>query len=76
MFEITLKTQKNEILANNSQRLERYVFDDNGNHTMFEITKTENGYNVIGQSAEFSGTSITKIRKVCDLLAAEWFIAN
>lgn len=76
MFEITLKTQKNETLSNDNRRLERYIFDRAGNHTLFEITKDEFGYKVIGQGAEFTGTSITQIRKVCDLLAEEYFIAN
>lgn len=75
MFEISLKTQKNEMLSNGATKLERYEFSENGNHTMFEITKTEKGYKVVGQGAEFEDTSITRIRKVCSMLAAEYFIS-
>ena len=75
MLEITVKPQKNELLTQGRSFLERYVFDSDGNHTVFEITKNENGYKVIGQGAEFQDTSITRIRKICDMLANEYFIA-
>ena len=75
MLEITIKPQKNELLTQGRSYLERYVFDSDGNHTVFEITKNENGYKVIGQGAEFQDKSITRIRKICDMLAGEYFMA-
>lgn len=73
MLEISVKAQKNELLTADKRRLERYAFDGNGNHTVFEITKDQFGYHATGEKAEFDGTSITQVRKVCDLIANEWF---
>lgn len=78
MQTISVKIQKNEILSPDKTSLVRYVdvFDET---YKYEIEKTPEGdYRTTGRGVPegFECKSIAKVRRICDLLAEEYYISD